>query len=99
MNQTIVEKVLRSLTPKFDHVLAAIEESNDLSTLSSNDLMGYLQTHESRINRLMERNREKTFRVKDSSPNYGDGDRLTNWGRGRGGYYSRRHGFRKETTE
>ena len=29
-DQTIVEKVLRSWTPKFDHMVAAIKESQDL---------------------------------------------------------------------
>ncbi|KAH0711345.1 hypothetical protein KY289_007304 [Solanum tuberosum] len=45
-DQTIVEKVLRSLTPKFDHVVAAIEKSKDLSVFSFDELMGSLQTHE-----------------------------------------------------
>ncbi|XP_022966695.1 uncharacterized protein LOC111466326 [Cucurbita maxima] len=58
-NETIVAKVLRSLTPKFDHVVAAIEEAKDLSILSVDELMGSLQAHETRINRASERNEEK----------------------------------------
>lgn len=33
INQTVVEKFLRSLTPKFDHVMAAMEESKDFSNI------------------------------------------------------------------
>ncbi|GAV84908.1 UBN2 domain-containing protein [Cephalotus follicularis] len=49
-NQTIVAKVLRSLTPRFDHVVAAIEELEDLTIFSFDKLMGSLQAHEARIN-------------------------------------------------
>ncbi|GKF28286.1 hypothetical protein Tco_0094628, partial [Tanacetum coccineum] len=38
-DETVVSIVLRSLTPKFDHVVAAIEESKDLSVLSFDELM------------------------------------------------------------
>ncbi|KAA0063730.1 Retrovirus-related Pol polyprotein from transposon TNT 1-94 [Cucumis melo var. makuwa] len=63
----IVEKVLRSLTPKFDHIVTAIEESNDLSIFT--ELMESLQAHESRINRSMERNEEKVFQFRVQSTN------------------------------
>lgn len=50
-DQLIVEKVLRSLPPKWDHVVAAIEEARDLRVLTFDQLMGSLQSHEVRINR------------------------------------------------
>ena len=55
-DETIVANVLRRLTPKFDHVVAAIEEAKDLSILFVDKLMGSFQAHESRINRSSERN-------------------------------------------
>ncbi|GJY14605.1 hypothetical protein Tco_0385027 [Tanacetum coccineum] len=42
-DETVVAKVLRSLTPKFDHVVAAIEEFKDLSLLSFDELMGEVE--------------------------------------------------------
>ena len=45
-NETVVCKVLRSLTSKFDHVVAVIEESNDMSTYSFDELMSSLLAHE-----------------------------------------------------
>ena len=68
-DETIVAKVLRSLTPKFDHVVATIEEAKDLSTLSVDELMGSLQAHEARINRASERNKEKALQVKETTNN------------------------------
>ncbi|KAE8650579.1 hypothetical protein Csa_010963 [Cucumis sativus] len=94
-DQTIVEKVLRSLTLKFDQVVAAIEESKDLSTFTFIELMGSLQAHESRINRSMERNEEKAFQVKDVVPKYNNSDRVMTRGRGRGGYRGQGRGTEK----
>lgn len=62
--QTIVEKILRSLTPKFDHIVGAIEESKDLFVFSFDDLMGSLQAHETRMNRSRDKDEEKAFQVK-----------------------------------
>ncbi|XP_010549217.1 PREDICTED: uncharacterized protein LOC104820470 [Tarenaya hassleriana] len=47
----IVEKILRSLSPKFDHVVVAIEESNDIEKMTVDELTGKLQVHEEKIKR------------------------------------------------
>ncbi|XP_019459946.1 PREDICTED: uncharacterized protein LOC109359706 [Lupinus angustifolius] len=48
-NQTIVEKILRTLSPKFDHIVVAIEESKKIDELKIMDLQGSLEAHEQRI--------------------------------------------------
>lgn len=47
--QRVVEKILRSLPIKFDHIVVAIEESNDIASLSLEGLQGRLEAHEARI--------------------------------------------------
>ncbi|GKE52349.1 hypothetical protein Tco_1487505 [Tanacetum coccineum] len=64
-DETIVAKVLRRLHPKFDHVVAAIEESKDLSVFSFDELMGSLQAYEARINRNTNKEEEKAFQIRD----------------------------------
>lgn len=39
---TIVEKILRSMTPKFNYVVCSIEESKDVDTLSLDELTKFL---------------------------------------------------------
>ena len=44
--RSVVAKILRSLDLKFDHVVVAIEESKNLSTLTKEELQGTLESHE-----------------------------------------------------
>jgi hypothetical protein len=38
----VMEKILRSLTLKFEHVVTTIEESKDMETISADELLGSL---------------------------------------------------------
>ncbi|GKC80945.1 hypothetical protein Tco_1136662 [Tanacetum coccineum] len=58
----VVAKIQRSLSFKSDHVVAAIEESKDLSTYSIDELLVSLQTHEA-INRNVVKEEEHDFQV------------------------------------
>ena len=50
MNDVVViEKILRSMTPKFDYVVCSIEESNDIDNLSIDELQSSLLVHEQRM--------------------------------------------------
>ncbi|KAK2442743.1 putative mitochondrial protein [Trifolium repens] len=44
--QETVEKVLRTLTSKFDHIVVTIEETKDLSEVKLEDLQSTLEAHE-----------------------------------------------------
>ncbi|XP_048232873.1 uncharacterized protein LOC125370626 [Ricinus communis] len=80
--QKIVEKVLRSLPPKFDHVVAAIEESKDLSDYSLVELMGSLESHEARLNRSTATSVDQAFQIKadvNKSENSGRGGSTKNY--------------------
>ena len=48
-NQTIVEKILRTLNPKFDHIVVAIEESKKLKDLKVEEIQGSIEAHELRL--------------------------------------------------
>jgi hypothetical protein len=41
-----VEKVLRTLTSKFEHIVVTIEETKDLSEIKIEDLQSTLEAHE-----------------------------------------------------
>ncbi|XP_010277694.1 PREDICTED: uncharacterized protein LOC104612075 [Nelumbo nucifera] len=84
-NETVVSKVLRSLTSKFDHVVAAIEESKDLSTYNFDELMSSLLAHEVRLRRSYEKVEEKAFHVKGESSYKGKLENSGGRGQSRGG--------------
>lgn len=91
-DKIIMAKVLRSLTPKFDHVVVAIEESHDLSDYFFDELMSSLQAHEERLNKAQDKGEEKAFQVKKEADKFeNSGGR----GRGRSGFHGRGHGERK----
>jgi hypothetical protein len=47
----VVEKVLRSLPPKFDHLVVTLEENKDMSHFGLDELQASLINHEHRLNR------------------------------------------------
>jgi len=75
----IVEKVLCSMTSKFNYVVFSIEESNDVTTLTIGEPQSSLLVHEQRMQSQLVKDEEQALKV------FGRGN-----GRGRGG----RIGFR-----
>ena len=69
--QWIVEKILRSLPQKYDNLVMTIEEEKDLTTLTMDELMGTLQTHEHWINRSTTTSQEKYFKAQENSKGKG----------------------------
>ena len=61
-DQTMIEKVLRSLSTKFDVVVVAIEEAKGLEKPIVDELMGSLLSHEARIDKNKDSTLETTFK-------------------------------------
>ena len=61
-DQIVVEKVLIYLSTKFDVVVATIKEAKGLATLTVDELMGSLLSHEARIDRNKDSTLETAFK-------------------------------------
>lgn len=90
----VVEKILRSMTVRFNYVVCSIEESNDVTTMSIDELQSSLLVHEQRMKGY--KDEEQALKVSNSEKNGGRGRGRGNYrgGRGRG-----RQGFSKEMVE
>ena len=47
---TIVEKIFRFLTPKYDYIVCSIDESKDIDELSVDELQSSLLVNEQKMN-------------------------------------------------
>lgn len=83
---TIVEKILRTLTEKFNYVVVSIEESKDIDALTIDELQSSLIVHEQKLH--MSNGDEQALKVTVDERNGG----RANGGRGR-------EAFNKETVE
>ncbi|KAM7489607.1 hypothetical protein LguiB_027091 [Lonicera macranthoides] len=89
----IVEKILRSLAPKFDYVVCSIEESKDIDALTLDELQSSLLVHEQKMNRSssIEEQALKTSTFPHSSNSRGRGGGRGRGRGGRGNYNGNRH--------
>ncbi|KAL4280657.1 hypothetical protein GQ457_03G000810 [Hibiscus cannabinus] len=79
----VIEKILRSLTPKFDYVVCVIE-SNDLDSKSIEQVIGELQSQEDRFNRRQDETIEQALKAKVCLKNNQEEKNQKDRGRGRG---------------
>jgi RNase H-fold protein (predicted Holliday junction resolvase) len=74
----VVEKILRSMPAKFNYVVCSIEESNDVTTMSIDELQSSLIVHEQRMKGQQDSSEEQALKVSHN------GGRGSGSGRGRG---------------
>ena len=83
---TIVEKILRSLSDKFNYIVCSIEESKDIDLLSIDEMQSSLIVHEQKFHR--HKGEEQALKVIHEENVEGRGyGRGSSRGRGRGREY------------
>jgi tryptophan 2,3-dioxygenase len=80
----VVEKVLRSMTPRFNYVVCSIEESNDVTTLTIDELQSSLLVHEQQMKAQKDKEEEQVLKIAGTGRGNG-GTRGRGRGEGRGG--------------
>ena len=50
-DQRVVEKILRSLSPRFENLVVTLEEHTYMTTFTIDELQGSLMNYEDRLNR------------------------------------------------
>ncbi|GKV03282.1 hypothetical protein SLEP1_g15614 [Rubroshorea leprosula] len=76
----VVEKMLQSMTPKFNYIVCSIKESHDIDALTIDDLQSSLLVHKRKLNR-QEQNEQALKATIGTSSSFSD---RSNRGRGRG---------------
>ena len=83
----VVEKILRSPTPKFDYIVCSIKEANNVKEMQIDELHSSLLVHEQKLNRTSAIEKMTTLKIStpgESSSSRGRWQRRCR-GRGRGG--------------
>ncbi|CAJ2642245.1 unnamed protein product [Trifolium pratense] len=82
---TIVEKITRSMTQRFEYVICSIEESRDVTTMSIDELQSSLLVHEGRMKRHRAKDEEQALKASNlGRGNNNSSNSTTTRGRGRG---------------
>ncbi|XP_015967185.1 uncharacterized protein LOC107490892 [Arachis duranensis] len=88
----VVEKILRTMPMKYDHVVTTILESHDMDTMTIAELQGTMESHISRILEKSEKSTEEALKSRVNFNNVAESSR-TQEGRGRGfNFHSRGRG-------
>ncbi|KAI0519880.1 hypothetical protein KFK09_007341 [Dendrobium nobile] len=91
-DKRVIEKILRSLTRKFEATVVAIEEAKNIEQMSIEGLLGSLQSHELRMKQYDSTPHEEAFQTQVALRGNFKGGFGRGFGRGRGSYGTRGRG-------